>query len=159
MITIRGDGRLSLKSQRRMAAEILKVGINRIWIDPERIEDVEAAITRDDVRRLIHEKVIRRLPEKGTSRARARILHEKRKKGRRRGPGSRSGPPTARVSRKEMWIRKIRALRKRLRELKENRLISVKSYRRLYIMSSSGVFKSVADLERYIDANNLRRRR
>ena len=36
---------MSLKSQRRLAAEILKAGENRIWIDPERIVDVEIAIT------------------------------------------------------------------------------------------------------------------
>ncbi|MBS7635617.1 50S ribosomal protein L19e, partial [Candidatus Bathyarchaeota archaeon] len=37
---------LSLRSQRRMAAEILGVGEERVWINPERMEDVEAAITR-----------------------------------------------------------------------------------------------------------------
>jgi ribosomal protein L19E len=72
---------LSLKSQRRLAAEILKVGETRVWIDPERIDYVETAITREEVRKLIHEKVVKSLPEKGVSRARARILAAKRKKG------------------------------------------------------------------------------
>ncbi|MEM1989819.1 MAG: 50S ribosomal protein L19e, partial [Candidatus Bathyarchaeia archaeon] len=74
---------MSLKSQRRMAAEILGVGEERVWIDPERIEEVEAAITREDIKRLIHEGVIRKLKDKGVSRARARIIHEKKRKGRR----------------------------------------------------------------------------
>ena len=37
---------MSLVSQRRMASEILKVGENRVWIDPERADDVELAISR-----------------------------------------------------------------------------------------------------------------
>lgn len=142
-----------------MAAEILKVGENRVWMDPNKVEDVEAAITREEIRKLIHEQSIRPLPKKGVSRARARVLHERKKKGLRKGPGSRSGSPRARVPRKEMWMKKIRALRKRLRELKDARSIPQTVYRQLYVMAGSGSFKSVADLERYIDAYDLRRRR
>ena len=46
---------MSLKSQRRLAAEILKVGESRVWMDPDRTEEVEIAITREEIRRLIHE--------------------------------------------------------------------------------------------------------
>ena len=150
---------MSLKSQRRIAAEILKVGETRVWIDPERIEEVESAITREEIKRLIHEKAIRPLPKRGISRARARVLHEKKKKGLRRGPGSRSGTRKARLPRKRMWMMRIRALRRRLRELKSRRLIVEGAYRRLYIMAKSGAFKSIAEMERYIDAHNLWRRR
>ncbi|HDD33891.1 MAG TPA: 50S ribosomal protein L19e, partial [Thermofilaceae archaeon] len=38
---------------RRLAAEILGVGESRVWIDPEKLERVETAVTREDVRRLI----------------------------------------------------------------------------------------------------------
>jgi large subunit ribosomal protein L19e len=148
-----------LKSQRRLAAQILKVGQNRVWIDPEGIDDVEAAITRDDIRKLIHEGVIKPLPEKGVSRARARVLHEKRKKGRRRGFGSRSGTFHAKISKKEAWMSKIRALRKRLRVLKTNRIITENTYRKLYIMASSGRFSSIADMERYLKTHELWRKR
>ena len=148
-----------LKSQRRLAAQVLKVGQNRVWIDSERIDDVEVAITRDEIRKLIHEGVIKSLPEKGVSRARARILHEKKKKGRRRGPGSRSGASHAKISRKEAWMNKIRALRKRLRELKTSRIITENTYRKLYKMASSGRFESIADMERYLKAHELWRKR
>ena len=150
---------MDLKSQRRMAAEILKVGKSRVWIDPERVEDVELAISREEIRRLIHEKAIRKLPEKGISRGRTRMLHEKRKKGRRRGHGSRQGPKGARFPRKKAWIIRIRAQRRRLRELRDKHIITESVYRRLYIMAGSGVFRSVSALERYMDAHNLRRRR
>ncbi len=147
---------MSLKSQRRLAAEILKVGQNRVWIDPEKTEDVEIAITREEIKKLVHEKVIQPLPEKGVSRARARVLHEKKKKGLRKGPGKRSKP---RVSKKEIWMKKIRALRRRLRELKETRVITENTYRQFYKMAGSGVFASIAELERHIKAKGLWRTR
>lgn len=147
-----------LTSQRRLAAQILKIGQNRVWIDPERIDDVEVAITREEIRKLIHEGVVKRLPEKGVSRARARILHEKKKKGRRRGPGSRTSSLHARISKKKVWMKKIRPLRKRLRELKTNRIITVNTYRKMYKMSSSGRLDSIADMERYLKAHELWRK-
>ncbi len=150
---------MSLKSQRRLAAEILKVGENRVWIDPEKTDYVEAAITREEIRKLIHEKTIRQLPQKGVSRARARILKEKRKKGLRRGPGGKSGSAQAKISKKQAWINQIRPLRKRLHELKDNRDITETVYRKLYDMSESGVFESKTELERYIRTHGLWRRR
>lgn len=150
---------MNLRSQRRMAAEILGVGEGRVWIDPERLEDIEAAITREDIRRLIREGAIRKLKERGISRARARILHEKRKKGRRRGAGSRSGSKKARANLKKTWVMKIRALRRRLRQLKERRVITTRVYRQLYLKAKSGVFRSISDLHRYIEVHGLRRKR
>jgi large subunit ribosomal protein L19e len=150
---------LSLKSQRRLAAEILKVGETRVWIDPERIDYVETAITREEVRKLIHEKVVKSLPEKGVSRARARILAAKRKKGLRRGPGGKSGSARSKISKKQAWMNRIRPLRRRMRELKVSRAITVSTYRKLYDMSESGVFESKADLERYIRTHNMWRKR
>jgi len=150
---------MSLKSQRRLAAEILKVGETRVWIDPDRAADVEAAITREEIKKLIHEGAIKALPKKGISRARARTLRSKKKKGLRRGPGSRSGHATARMGRKEAWMKRIRALRRKLREWKEKRVITQSVYRKLYGMAGSGTFSSIADLERYVEAHNLRRKR
>jgi large subunit ribosomal protein L19e len=150
---------MSLKSQRRLAAGILKVGENRIWMDPERIVDVEIAITREEIRKLVHEGAIKPLPKRGVSRARARVLHEKREKGLRRGPGRRTGSAGAGVSKKQAWMKKIRALRRRLRELKEDRVITETVYRKLYSMAGSGAFESIADLERYIETHGLGRKR
>ncbi len=150
---------MSLRSQRRLAAELLKVGEGRVWIDPERMDDVEAAITREEIRRLIHEGAIQCRPQRGVSRGRARDKHEKRRRGLRRGPGRKSGSARARVSKKEAWMKRIRALRRRLRELKASRVITESVYRRLYDMAGSGVFESTADLERYIETRGLGRKR
>jgi large subunit ribosomal protein L19e len=150
---------LSLKSQRRLAAEILKVGEGRVWIDPDRTLDVEVAITRDEVRKLIHEDAIKPLPKKGISRSRAKILKEQKKKGLRRGPGGKSGSARTKISKKRAWILKIRPLRKKLRDLKDSRIITKSVYRKLYNMAGSGVFESTAGLERYIQTRGLERRR
>lgn len=147
---------MSLRSQRRLAAEILKVGQNRIWIDPNRIDDVETAITREEIKKLIHEKAIRPNSKQGVSRSRARLVHEKKRKGLRKGPGTRSKP---RTSKKEIWMKKIRALRRRLRELKEKRVITENTYRQFYKMAGSGVFESIAELERHIKSKGLWRTR
>jgi large subunit ribosomal protein L19e len=148
-----------LSSQRRMAAQILKVGQNRVWIDPQRMDDVEAAITREEVKKLIHEKVITATPEKGVSRARAKTIREKKRKGRRKGVGSKTGAGYAKISKKEAWMSRIRSLRKRLRELKATRVITETTYRKLYSVAGSGKFESVADLERYLKAHDLWRKR
>jgi len=148
-----------LSSQRRLAAQILKVGQNRVWINPERMDDVEAAITREEVKKLIHEKVITSLPEKGVSRARAKTIQEKKRKGRRKGSGSKTGAGHAKISKKEAWMSRIRSLRKRLRELKASRVITEATYRKLYMIAGSGRFESVADLERYLKAHDLWRKR
>jgi large subunit ribosomal protein L19e len=148
-----------LKSQRRLAAQILKVGQNRVWIDPERIEDVDVAITREEVKKLIHEGVITPLQEKGISRGRARTIHKKKKKGLRRGLGGKSGSLYARISRKEAWMTKIRVLRRRLRDLRTKKIITESTYRESYKMASSGRFETAADLERYLKAHELWRKR
>lgn len=149
---------MSLKSQRRIAASILNVGMNRVWIDPERREDVELAITRSEIRRLIHEGAIKAAPIKGESRWRARALKEKRRKGLMRGPGTRKGGRYATMSRKSRWMDKIRAIRKRLRLLRARRIITPTTYRELYLKAKGGEFKSISDMERYISQRGLRRK-
>lgn len=149
----------NLNTQKRLAAQVLNVGQKRVWIDPERIDYVETAMTREEIRKLIHENIIKSLPEKGVSRGRTRITHKKKKKGRRRGPGSKSGTDHARVSKKESWMIKIRSLRRRLRKLKTNKNITETTYRKLYGIANSGRFESTADLERYLKTHGLWRKR
>ncbi len=149
----------NLTNQRRLAAQILKVGKNRVWINPERIEDVESAITREEVRKLVHEKIIIATPIQGVSRGRAKVIQAKKRRGRRQGPGSKSGTPRAVISKKEAWMTKIRSLRRRLRDLKANRTITESNYRELYMIAGSGRFTSIADMERYAKARDMWRKR
>lgn len=141
---------MELRVQRRLAARILKVGEGRVWIDPTRASDVASAISREDIRRLIKQGVIKAKPKRGISRARARERTLKRKKGRRRGVGSRKGAAKARLPKKEAWIRTVRPLRALLEELKEKGQIGKGDYRKLYRMVKGGAFKSKAHLKSYL---------
>jgi large subunit ribosomal protein L19e len=123
------------------------------------VEDVEGAITRDEVRKLIHEKIIKPSPVKGVSRSRAKTVLAKKRKGRRKGPGSYGGSPRASVTKKDAWMIKVRSLRKKLRALKASRVITEATYTQYYRMAGSGRFDSVADLERQLKAHGLWRKR
>jgi large subunit ribosomal protein L19e len=138
---------MDLKTARRLAASILKVGEGRVWLDPEDAEAIASAVTRDDVRRLIKAGAIQARPIRGVSRFRARRNRIKRMKGRRRGPGTRKGSMGARLARKKRWMATIRAIRRRLRELKEMGEIDTRGYRKLYRMAKGGAFRSKAHLE------------
>jgi large subunit ribosomal protein L19e len=149
----------NLTNQRRLASRIMKVGKNRVWINPQRIEDVESAITREEVRKFVHEKIIAATPIQGVSRGRAKVIQAKKRRGRRKGPGSKSGTPRAVISKKQAWMTKIRSLRRKLRELKANRTITESTYRELYMIAGSGRFTSIADMERFAKAHDMWRKR
>lgn len=146
---------MKLNAKKRLAAQILKAGINRVWIDPTRAEDISVAITREDIRSLIRQGAIRAKPEHGTSRGRYRELAAKRKKGRRGGAGSRKGAKHARLGKKASWIQTVRPLRSRLRELKKEGIIEPREYRKLYRMVKGGAFKSKAHLEAHLKERGL----
>lgn len=133
---------MKLTTQKRLAAEIMKVGTNRVWIDPSRIEDVSKAITRDDVRYYISQGAIDAEPEKGISRGRFREKKTQQGKGRRKGHGRRSGTKMARNPRKASWIRKVRALREELRTLKEEDKLEDGTYRKAYRQIKGNLFNS-----------------
>ncbi len=142
---------LKLTFQKRLAADLLKCGVHRVKIDPEKLEDVLDAITREDVKGLIKDGVIYKEQKKGVSRARAR----RRKK---KGPGSRKGGKYSRLSRKEQWMRRVRAQRRKLRELRDRGLITKTVYRRVYRMVKAGAFKSIRRMIDYLEQNKLLRR-
>jgi len=149
---------LNLRSQRRLASEIFGSGRGRVRIDPDRLEDVDMAITREEIRRLIHEGAIQLVQKKGVSRGRSRAVRMQRRKGRRKGAGTRRGRAGARSPKKMLWVRRVRALRRRLRELRDRKELPVHTYRRLYLMVKGGAFRSVSHIEHYLEAHDLKRR-
>ncbi len=135
-----------LSNQRRMAAALLKCGEGRVWIDPASQEELADAVTRSDVRSAIKAGVIRRRAVEGTSRVRARRHARELAKGRHSGPGSRRGTPASRLTRKDRWIRRIRAQRKLLRELRDQKRVSATVYREFFRRAKGGMFRSRAHL-------------
>jgi large subunit ribosomal protein L19e len=156
MLRVQGDFAMTVELVRKLASDILKVGKSRIWIDPEQIDKVAEAVTRKDVKRLIDEGLVRKKPKKGVSKFRSRLLKLKRKKGLRKGFGSRKGSRKG-VKNKE-YVLKIRAMRHFLRILKNRKIISVKDYRMLYKMVKGGFFKSRSQIKTYIEDKGLKRR-
>jgi large subunit ribosomal protein L19e len=135
-----------LSNQRRLAAALLKCGEGRVWIDPASQEELADAVTRADIRSAIKAGVIRRGRIVGTSRVRARLHAAELAKGRHAGPGSRRGTPRARLPKKDRWMRRIRAQRDLLQELRGQKKIPVAVYRQFYRRAKGGMFRSRAHL-------------
>ncbi len=135
-----------LTNQRRMASAVLKCGQHRVWMDPDRSEEIAGAVTRADVRRLASGGAIEAKPILGVSRGRARHTAAQKAKGRRIGPGSRKGAKYARKPRKERWIQLIRPMRQELRGLREDEKIDRRTYREYYRRAKGGQFRSRAHM-------------
>lgn len=137
---------MSMKTIRRLAAKIFKSGESRVRIlDAKRAGE---ALTSEDVKGLIAEKIVIMLPKQGVSRGNARDKKIRQKKGRRRGPGSRKGSHYAGTSAKDMWMRKVRAQRKVLRSLKNT--VSKTDYRSAYRMIKGNAFSDKKHLAEHL---------
>lgn len=146
---------MNLTTQKRLAASILKVGLNRVWIDPERMEEVSMAITRESVKQLINNGAIKAKPQKGISSYRSKKLAEQKKKGKRKGRGSVKGAKKARNPKKQEWMTTIRALRKDLKEMRDANEIDATTYRKLYKMAKGGAFRSKSYMKTYARDHDL----
>lgn len=146
---------MKLTTQRRIAASILGCGIQRVHLDPARLNDIKEAITKSDMRLLVSDGVVRATPVKGVSRVRARKVREQKRKGLRRGAGSKKGRLHASLPSKEVWMTVIRAQRDFLRLLRERKLVSNESYRILYRRAKGGSFRSVRHMKLFIEDRRL----
>ncbi|MDK2892421.1 50S ribosomal protein L19e [Methanohalophilus sp.] len=140
----------NLTNQKKLASKILGCGMNRVWLDPNASEEIAGAITREDIRGLINAGHIKAAPVRGVSRGRARARDAKRKYGHRKGHGSRKGRKGARNPRKEQWMKKIRALRRRLKEMRDEGELDRSTYCLAYRKAKGGVYRSVAHLEAHL---------
>ncbi|MBE6514101.1 MAG: 50S ribosomal protein L19e [Candidatus Methanomethylophilaceae archaeon] len=141
-----------LKNQRRMAADILKCGENRVWMNPDKLEDIEDCITRADIRTAIDSGLIKAKPKNGTSKARIRYVAGQKASGKRKGPGSRKGTANARVRDKERWMGTIRPIRAELKQLRADGKITPSVYRLYYRKAKGGMFKSRRHLRQHMIA-------
>ncbi|MFH1095778.1 MAG: 50S ribosomal protein L19e [Candidatus Micrarchaeota archaeon] len=140
---------------RRLAASIMGAGENRIWFDPASASRISEALTRDDVRRLIDEGLIRAEPARGVSRFRGRDRAEGKRVGRRKGHGSRKGTAHARSNPKDAWMAKARSQRKLLRNLRADGRLDPASFRKAYLLVKGNTFRGKAALTGYLKENNL----
>ena len=146
---------MNLQVQRRVAADIFKAGINRVAFDETRLNEIKEAITKTDIRNLIKDGAINLKQIHGVSSFRSNKLKIQRRKGKRRGQGSRKGTKTARLTRKKIWMTKVRVQRRFIRLLKSKKYLSVQNYRIVYKMIKGNMFRSKRHLKLYLDENNL----
>lgn len=146
---------MNLKKKKRIASQILKCGISKVWIDPERQEEVDEAITKNDIRSLIKKGVIAGKKKKHQSRGKAREKEIKKKEGRRSGIGSRKGSKKSRRGDKEIWIKKVRGLREEIKELRDKEMINSSNYRNLYKMIKGNFFRRKSHLYSYLKEKGI----
>ncbi|CAI9767839.1 unnamed protein product [Fraxinus pennsylvanica] len=82
---------VSLKLQKRLAASVLKCGKGKVWLDPNEVDELSRANSRQNIRKLVKDGFIIRKPTKIHSRSRARRMKEAKRKGRHSGYGKRKG--------------------------------------------------------------------
>ncbi|MEK6982558.1 MAG: 50S ribosomal protein L19e [Candidatus Micrarchaeota archaeon] len=138
---------MSVKTVRRLAADILGVGQSRVKINPLQIKRAEEALTRKDVEHLIGDGVLVKLPISG------RKTKEKKKNRKAKGEGNRRGERS--TERKRRWMQTVRSQRKYLLELLDSKSIDRKVRRSMYGKVKSGLFKSKKSLYTYLKENHM----
>jgi len=137
---------MQITNQKRLAARILKCGVHRVWINPSYVDQIANSVQADDILEFIEEGWIKAKPIKGTSRVRARLRLAQKRKGRRKGHGTRAGTANARNPRKNRWMRTIRSQRRVLKAFRADGTIEPSQYRRYYLKAKGGSYRSIAHM-------------
>jgi large subunit ribosomal protein L19e len=137
-----------LATVKRIASDILGVGENKIRFKTDEIGRAENALTREDVRGLIADKVIY-----------VKLTHGFKVKNRRKRKlaGSRRGTMNSRTPVKGKWMQTVRAQRKYLAALVTDGSLDHKDKRAVYMRIKGGSFKGKNALMMYLKDAGLYR--
>ena len=149
---------MQLNVQKRLAGHVSNCSPNRVKFNTQNLAEIKEAITKADIRRLIKQGLIVIEQKQGISRFRARKIITQRRKGRKKGMGSRKGASNVRHHRKQTWIYRIRLQRTVLHNLLERNVINREVYRELYSKATGGFFRSKHHIQLYIEERGLGRK-
>ncbi len=136
---------VNLKAKKRLAARVTGVGIHRIRFDTDHLDDIADAITRENIRSLITANTIKIKSFTGTSKGRA---HDKKDQRNKRGTtqGSKQGRKGARIGKKEVYVAKVRALRRLLKIAKDRKDLTNPEFWALYKKVGGNTVRNKAHL-------------
>jgi len=136
---------VNLRKKRELIARVLDVGLNRVRFEPDKLDDIADAITREDMRSLIKNGTIWTVKIRGISRSRAeKKLKTHRKHG--TSAGSKKGKKSARAGKKDIYVKRTRAMRRHLKILKARNEINRETFWALYKKIKGGNVRSLSHL-------------
>jgi len=136
---------VNLKAKKRLASRVTGVGVHRIRFDSDHLDDIADAITRENIRSLITANTIQIMSFRGTSRGRAQEKKSQKKK-RGTGQGSKQGRKGAREGKKEVYVAKVRSLRRLLKIAKDRKEITNPEFWALYKKVGGNTVRNKAHL-------------
>lgn len=146
---------MAQKTIRRLAASIMGVGESKVWFDPAKLANIQEALTRDDVRKLIADGTIKKIPLRSVSRFGARQRQLGKRVGRMRGHGNRKGTKAARSGGKSLWMARVRSQRRLLLSLVKDGKLQKNDARAVYMKIKGNSFKGKKNLSNYLVENKL----
>merc|ERR1719305_82036 len=133
---------VSLRLQKRLAASVLKCGKRKIWLDPNEVNEISMANSRQNIRKLVKDGFVIKKPTTIHSRARHTKHLAAKRKGRHTGTGKRMGAKCARMPEQLIWMRRQRVLRRMLSKYRDAKKIDKQLYHALYMLAKGNQFKN-----------------
>lgn len=129
----------NLEKRKALASRVLRAGVNKIFFEPSRLDEIKEAITKQDIRDLYESGAIKVKEKVG----RLRKEHRTTKRG--------VGKVKKKVQfRKRDYMRRVRKLRRHISELRKQKKLNQENYRGLRIKIKANMFKDKAHLKDYI---------